>query len=294
MLRKSSSRGGSAKNLIPIVLILVSLFVISISSKTIVKFPTNAAAFFLGNLQKAFYAVKGGVDNSILAIGELRNLRMQYEALTKKLEKYSEMQREYADVLSENARLKEQLGFAQNVPSIKVAAQIIAEDPGNVYTTFVINKGSNSGVIRDMPVVAFQGGTECLVGKILEVRSGTSVILPVYDRQFYVAARLARTRAEGLVEGEGKSSSDLSMSYISRLSSQEIQKGDVVVTSGLDSIFPPDLAIGRVTKISLPDYASSATLLVEPTLRFDKLEYVFLLDSVAPVVSIAPQGAVTR
>jgi rod shape-determining protein MreC len=256
------------------------------------KLPTNAASLILGSIQKVFFSAKNTVNNSVAAIGELRNLRSQYDALAKKLEKYSEMQREYTDILSENARLKEQLGYVENVPSIRLSARIIAKDPGNVYSSIVIDKGLNAGVVRDMPVVAFQDGVECLAGRILEARANTSIILPIYDKQFYVAARMARTRAEGLVEGRGKTGTNLMMRYVSKLSSQELQKGDVVVSSGLDSIFPPDLTIGRVSDISLPDYASSATLSVDSSLRFDKLEYVFLLDPMSLAPGNIPQPTI--
>jgi rod shape-determining protein MreC len=67
------------------------------------------------------------------------------------------------------------------------------------------------------------------------------------------------------------------MNYVSKLNAAEIQVGDVVVTSGLDSIYPADLVVGRVKEIQLPEYSSSAVILIEPALTFAKLEYLFVL-----------------
>jgi rod shape-determining protein MreC len=68
------------------------------------------------------------------------------------------------------------------------------------------------------------------------------------------------------------------MNYVSMLNAQDIQIGDMVVTSGLDSIYPPDIAIGRVKEIRTPKYGSSSLILLEPALDFSKIEYLFILD----------------
>jgi len=156
--------------------------------------------------------------------------------------------------------------------------KIVAKDPGNIYSSLVIDKGSSKGLKKNQAVAAFQNGMEGLVGRILEARGGTSVVLPIFDQRFFVSARLSRTRAEGLVSGRGSPEALLEMKYLSRLNAAEIQVGDLVITSGLDSIYPEDLAIGRVKEIFLPEYSSSATLLLEPSLDFSKLEYLFVLE----------------
>ena len=87
---------------------------------------------------------------------------------------------------------------------------------------------------------------------------------------------------EGLVNGQGNPDEPLVMRYISKFNVSDIQIGDMVVTSGLDSIFPPDLAIGRVKEIRLPEYDSSALIIIEPSLNFSKLEYLFVVEKQPP------------
>lgn len=278
MPQKKHSRGISASHGIPVFLMVASILMISISTRTITHIPGAIASAVVGSVQLVFSGIGNGIKNTVFSIRELADLQNQYDSLARKLENYSTLERDYADMRAENARLKEQLGFAQSMTSIKASAQIIAKDASNIYSSYVIDKGASAGIARNMAVAAFQNGTEGLAGKILDVRAQSSVVLPLYDQRFYVSARFSRTRTEGLVSGQGSADDPLVMRYVSKLNATEIQVGDMVVTSGLDSIFPPDLAIGRVKEISLPEYGSSAVIYLEPSLKFPKLEYLFVVE----------------
>ena len=262
---------------IPILLLVFSVILVSISTRTIVTLPSRVASTIAGTVQKIFSSVSNSVKSTIFAIHELSDMRNQYETLTKRMETFKIMERDYAEIKAENNRLKDQLGFAQNITTIVSPAQIIAKDPGNIYSSYVIDKGIRNGVEKNLAVTAFQNGTEGLVGKVLSPRNGTSLVIPIFDQRFFVSARLSRTRAEGLVNGRGNAEDLLEMRYISKLNALDVQVGDLVVTSGLDSIYPPDIAIGRVKKVDLPEYSSSAMIHLEPSLDFSKLEYLFVL-----------------
>jgi len=277
MPQKKRSRGILATQKTPILLIAVSLFMISVSTRSILSLPGTVASAVTGGIQYVFSSVGGFVKRTIFSISELADLRNQYNSLADKLKAYETLQRNFTDMMSENARLKEQLGFAQNMTTIKASAQIIAKDPGNIYTSYIIDKGKAAGITKNMAVAAFQNGIQGLAGKIIDARNKSSVVLPVFDQRFFVSARLSRTRNEGLVNGQGNPDDPLVMRYVSKLNAAEIQIGDMVVTSGLDSIFPSDLAIGRVKEIQLPEYSSSAIILLEPSLNFSRLEYLFVI-----------------
>jgi rod shape-determining protein MreC len=231
----------------------------------------------VGAVQYVFSNIGGFARRTVFAIRELSDLRDQYETLAKKIESFQIMERDYAEMRAENERLKEQLGFANNIRSILASAHIIAKDPNFVYSSLVIDKGNGDGVVKDLAVTAFQKGTEGLVGKVLSTLEASSTVLPLYDQRFFVSARLSRTRTEGLVNGKGDARNLLEMRYVSKLNAAEVQVGDLVVTSGLDSIYPPDVAIGRVKEISFPEYSSSALILLEPVLDFSRLEYLFVV-----------------
>lgn len=262
-----------------LVMLISSLVMISISTKTLNDFPARAFHAVGSTIQTIFYQTGSFFSNTILSIQKLKDLQNQYNSLAEKLESYYEMERDYAETKAENERLKEQLGFYQTVNTIKTSAQIIASEPGNLYKTYTINKGAVDGVQKNMAVVAFQNGTEGLVGKILSANATTSIVLPLFDKRFYAAARFSRTRSVGLVNGGGSFLDDLIMEYVSRPNASEIQIGDLVATSGLDSIYPADLALGRVKSIETESLGSAVTIRLEPALDFSRLEYVFVIEA---------------
>lgn len=279
MAQRRHSRGlsRSSRHGVPVILMAVSLVLVSISTKSIIDLPGRIVSGVAGEVQRFFTGIGSFAKKTAFSVTELANLRNQYDALLDKVKAYETIERSYADTMAENARLKEQLGFAQNITTIKASAQIIAKDPGNIYSGYVIDKGISEGVEKNLAVAAFQNGMEGLAGKILESQSQTSIVLPLFDQRFYVSARFSRTRTEGLVNGQGNADEPLVMNYVSKLNAAEVQVGDVVVTSGLDSIYPADLVVGRVKEIQLPEYSSSAIILIEPALNFAKLEYLFIL-----------------
>lgn len=275
-IQRRRNHGTASTHVIPVVLLAVSLIFLSISTKAVNRLPELGSALS-GSVQVVFSSIGNFFRNTVFSIGELADLHDQYDSLVKKMDEYSAMERDFTALQAENARLREQLGFAQSVTSIKTPAEIIARDPSNIYSSYTINKGTSAGVVHNMSVVAFQNGTEGLVGKIFEARQNSSIVIPMYDQRFFVSARFSGSRTTGLVNGQGNEDDPLVMRYVSKMNAADVQKGDVVVTSGLDSIFPPDLAIGRVKEVVMPNYGSSAVIYLEPAINFSKLEYLFVV-----------------
>ena len=188
------------------------------------------------------------------------------------------MERGLADLREENKRLKDQLGFSQDIGYQRIAARIVAKDPENLYSTITIDKGFNDGIRKNMPVIAFQEGLEGLVGRIIEVGAGTSKIVPIYDAKSFVASRFSGgSRTEGLVGGQGSPDDPLLMRFVKKRAKDEVQFGDLVVTTGFESLYPPEVAVGRVKKIRVLDYQTSLDVELDPVLDFARIEYVFVI-----------------
>jgi rod shape-determining protein MreC len=232
----------------------------------------------LGFFQRGFAAVGGFVSDTVASIAELRKLRDNYQEVTAKLERLTNVERGLAELREENKRLKDQLGFSKDASYRRIAARIVAKDPENLYSTLTIDKGIGEGIRKNMPVIAFQDGLEGLVGRVLEVGRGTSKIVPLYDSRSFVAARLSSgTRTEGLVGGQGAPDDPLLMRFVKKRSKDEVQFGDLVVTTGFESVYPADVAIGRVKKIRELEYQTSIDLELDPVMDFSRLEYVFVV-----------------
>jgi rod shape-determining protein MreC len=115
------------------------------------------------------------------------------------------------------------------------------------------------------------------VGKVTEVYAESALVLPILDPAVYVAARLAESRYEGLVNGNGQRAGNLLMRYVDRQARFSVESSDLVVTSGMRSIYPAGLRIGMVTAIQGRSYESSLEIDLDPIVDFPRLEYVFVL-----------------
>ncbi|MGA2379386.1 MAG: rod shape-determining protein MreC [Spirochaetia bacterium] len=258
-------------------LVLVSLVCLMISNRTLVIKPKEIGLSVAGFFQRSFTGLFTWFGDTAGSIGQLRAAREELAAARARLEEMDQATREVLELRRQNAALKEQLDFAQNLPPERIAAEVIARDTDNLFSTITLNKGSRQGVKKGMPVVAWQGDIEGLVGKVVLVGPGSSQVLPLYDPQCIVSARVDTTRDEGLVAGQGKDRGTLVMNYVKKIAKDNIGYGDLVVSSGLGGVYPKGINIGRIRDITVPAYETSLVLQVQPIIDFDRLEYLFLV-----------------
>ncbi|MGA2975790.1 MAG: rod shape-determining protein MreC [Spirochaetia bacterium] len=275
----------------------VSFICLLISNHAIVIKPKEIGLSVAGFFQKGFTGTFNWLGDTAGSIHQLRMAREELAAARARLEEMDQQTREVLELRRQNAALKEQLDFAQTLPPQRIAAEVIARDTDNLFSTVTINKGWRQGVEKDMPVVAWQGDIEGLVGKVVLVGPGSSEILPLYDPQCMVSARVDSTRDEGLAQGEGKDRETIVMNFVKKVAKDKIAYGDLVVTSGLGGLYPKGINVGRIRLITARPYETSLELQVEPIIKFERLEYLFLLkpesESVPPTDSAAPAAAQT-
>ena len=272
-------RGRAKKNVIVFVLLLLINTVMLITdsrSKDALK-PSEIGLSFVSVFQKGFTYTTGVFSGTLNSISELKRVKFEYNRLIKKIAEYESLEKNYREIERENTELRRQLGFQQSLEIEKIPAVIIGSDPGNIFNTLIIDKGSKDGIVRDMPVVAFYEGFQGLVGKVVETGYSSSKVLPLYDQSFFAAARLQNLRYEGLVNGSSNSKNRILMSYVNKNGKERISYGDIVITSGMKSVYPKGIYIGRVRSISAKEYETSLQLEIEPTVDFSRLEYVFIL-----------------
>lgn len=145
-------------------------------------------------------------------------------------------------VLIENARFREALALKESEPRHVATARVVSRGGGRWSNTFVIDKGGDDLVEKDMAAITPEG----LLGKVIETQASFSKILLIDDSLFSVAVRLEDERAEGVLSGEGRELCRLKYIGVDA----EVARGDVLVTSGLDGLFPPDIPVGYVSKVS--------------------------------------------
>jgi rod shape-determining protein MreC len=216
----------------------------------------------------------GGIVNSIQ---ELARLRRDYAELVERMERYEIFERTSAEIRQENYRLREQLDFSLSLPYKHTVAEITGRDPDNLYQAFSVNKGKRHGVETNMSVIAYQDGIQALVGMVIQAGLFESLVMPLYSGTAYASARFAKSRYEGLVEGQGGLEFPLRMRSITKRARSEIQEGDVVITSGLGGVYPAGITIGRVSSLYFEEALTSMEIELVPSIDFSRLEYVIII-----------------
>ena len=171
----------------------------------------------------------------------------------------------------QNQRFQELLKFRSEVPGEIVTARVTGQDASGWFQTFTLDRGERDGVKPGMPVVCADG----VVGRIAQSSPHASRVLLISDHNSGVDALVQRTRARGIVEGA--LNGVCTMKYIKR--SDDIDVGDVIVTSGLDGIFPKGILIGRAIAVARRDYGLFQVADVVPAVDFQRLEEVMVLTS---------------
>jgi rod shape-determining protein MreC len=260
-----------------IALVLVSFTALFLSSRNILTDAKNMGLTVFSGLRGGIYEASSVVSRTILSIRELASLRREYLELTERIARYEQLERSSAEIRQENTRLREQLGFSGDLRYQHIPAVLIGRDPNNLFSAFVINKGTQAGVAVDMPVIAYHNGMQGLAGKVINAGAFESLVMPLYDARCFVSSRLAESRYEGIVEGRGIPEMPLLMRFIRKRARDEINVGDLVVSSGMGGIYPAGINIGRVNIVNYEEDELSMELEIEPSIDFSRLEYVFVI-----------------
>jgi rod shape-determining protein MreC len=265
-------------------LVLLSFLFLFFSARSfIVDFKDTGLVVFSG-IRNGMHTLGSFFSGTVLSIKELADLKKEYAELLAHVERYEQMGRSAVDIMQENQRLREQLSFSETLNYKHIAAEIVGRDPDNLYQALVINKGRRAGVKDNMPVIAYQNGVQGLVGKISEAAEFESFVVPVYEINSFVPARVASSRYEGIVGGQGKPDAPLLMRFIQKSAGTELSYGDGILTSGMGRIYPAGISIGSISLVREQDYELSISIELEHTIDFSRLEHVF-------VVSVESEGS---
>jgi rod shape-determining protein MreC len=260
-------------------LCFISFFCLLFSTRSFIIDFRDAGLSVFSGARSGAYSVFSFFGRTVNAVTELARLRRNYADLAEKMERYEIFERTAAEIRQENYRLKEQLDFSLSLQYKRMAAEITGRDPDNLYHAFSVNKGKKHGVKVNMCVTAYQNGTEALVGTVVQAGFFESLIMPVYSDKAYISARFVRSRYEGLVEGQGAIDFPLRMRLITKRARDEIQEGDLVITSGLGGVYPAGITIGRVNNLYFEEGLTSLETELAPSIDFSRLEYVFIVMS---------------
>jgi len=192
---------------------------------------------------------------------ENRDLRRDLQQLQVRLQEERALAQR-TEELRRLLELRERAGLATT------AAEVIAAGASPDFRTITIDKGASNSLARDMAVIS-PGG---VVGRIILAGPRASKVQLIIDRNAAVGALIERTRAQGLVLGLGDAM--LQMEYVP--GTADVKPGDLVVTSGIDGIYPKGFVIGTVNLVDRGP-GTFHTISVQPAVDFSRLEDVLVV-----------------
>lgn len=220
-------------------------------------------------VQKALAAVHRGSLGLWTTYLDWKNVRAENHRLREENERLRVEALVTVETTEENDRLRRLLQLRSRLPLETLSGEIIAREWGGWARSLTVNRGRADDIRRLTAVISPDG----LVGRVVEVRPGTSVVQVLIDPASTVGAHVLRTRTPGIVEGDPRGT--LRLKYMAR-DGAGLTVGDIVVSSG-GGLFPRGVPIGRVRAIDDRGAALFHYAALEPSVDFTRIDKVLLV-----------------
>jgi rod shape-determining protein MreC len=218
-------------------------------------------------LERKFTAFREGLKTLEQLENECRSLR----TINRELSATNQV---FRGLEAENNRLRNALGYRERAVFRLMPARIVGRDVSTWFNQVVIDRGSEDGLRRDMPVLTEDG----LVGKTTVVSERSAVVVLMSDENCKVAAGVESSREQGIVRGERASSGTIPSASLFFLSKQAgLKPGQRVLTSGVGGVFPAGILVGVVQEFRVRELDGYATLV--PAVDLTTLQDVFVVIS---------------
>jgi rod shape-determining protein MreC len=240
---------------------------------------SSASNVFTGslvNLQAWFSTRFTAVQDFVTAPRDMASLQQRNAELEAEVSELQTQVIQLQQQVGETQILAALLDFERATPENRYRpAAVIGRDPSPFLHYIIINRGSNDGIRRGMPVVTDQG----LVGRVDAVIADAARVQLITDPASTVNIRLQNAEADATLSGSV--TGDVELNMIPQ--DTNIQAGDLVLTSGLGGGYPPDLIVGQVVNIRTRDFDLFQQATVQPVVDFTRLEIVLIIINFTPI-----------
>jgi rod shape-determining protein MreC len=215
-----------------------------------------------------------GFERAWISYADLRGVRKDNASLRGEVQNLEFLLQQRESEADDAVRLRELLDLRPILPIETLAAEVTSRDAAPWFRSVTVDKGRDQGVELNAPVLSPTG----VVGRVVAVGPSAAKVQLLLDRDCGVAVLLQRTRATAVVTGQvgfaDSGTLELGLKYLP--TSADVLAGDMVVTSGLDGIYPKGLRVGRVHALGSPSglFREAATVL--PSAQFENLEEVLI------------------
>lgn len=188
---------------------------------------------------------------------------------------------QFDSLREENVRLRAVREASAGVGGRTMIAEIMRVDVDPFRHRVRINKGADDGVFRNQPVLDAFG----IVGQVVQVDKYSATLILISDAEHAIPIQVNRNGIRSIAVGAGDLGK-LSLPYMTVES--DVKAGDLLVSSGLDGIFPAGYPVARVSKVERNPADTFALVEAKPLAQLDRDREVLLLWADAPAPVAAP------
>jgi rod shape-determining protein MreC len=214
-----------------------------------------------------------------------KNVRAENRRLREEVQELRVQGLRVTETADENRRLRRLLALQEHLPLTTLSGEVIAREWGGWIRSLTVNRGRGDNVPRLTAVISPSG----LIGRVVDVRPGVSIVQVLTDPTSTVGAHVLRTRTPGIVEGDPRGT--LRFKFMAR-DGASIQSGDVLVTAGQGGLFPRGIPIGTVRTIDNRGAALFHYAELTPAVDFARVDEVLLVtgDAQRDLTAFFPTG----
>jgi rod shape-determining protein MreC len=257
------------------IIILISISV-SVKKDSKLHYISDVVSVPIATVQSFFSYIGKQIEGSITFLSDAKALKKENEELKSKVDELENEKRNLLRYEKENKDLRAELDLKDQFNDYDyVGGNIIAKDAGNWFNIFTIDRGNSDAITINSPVITSRG----LVGSIMETGPFTSKVLSIIDTDSTVSAIVSKSLEPTLVKGDLKLKNQglCKMEFMSI--GLDIKVGDKIETSGIGSIYPRGILIGKVKQIVQTNNELTRYAIIEPAVDFKRLQEVGVLKS---------------
>lgn len=254
-----------------IILVTLSIFVLSLSSRQPYPAygPGRVAIALVAPFQKAIVACTRFFGDIWEHYFFLVTVVDDNRALREELQRTRALNQQLKEAFLSNERLKKLFNLQQKFQEPLIAAQVVGKDPSPWFQSVLLDKGKADGVDKGRPVINPQG----VAGIVVEATAHYAKVMLITDPNSAVDAVIQDSRARGIIKGGA--SGYCVLNFVQR--KHDVAVDDVVVSSGMDGVFPKGLPIGRVASVVKQEAGIFQDVSVIPYVDFERLEEVLVV-----------------
>ncbi|MCH7866711.1 MAG: rod shape-determining protein MreC [Myxococcales bacterium] len=208
----------------------------------------------------------------------LIDVGIENERLLERVAELEEISLQYQEALVASGHLQRIAAMRGDFEIPMLPAQVVGLDISLWFRTVVVDRGRNDGVNAGNPIITNNG----VAGLVTAASSHVAKVMLLLDRQSAVDGVVQRSRTRGVVHGTG--AGKLEFEFVAR--EGDILPGDIVLTSGLDAVYPKGLRIGSVSEIRDRGSDLIQVAILTPAVDFERLEQVFVMFHQGPTMEL--------